>query len=65
MPIVAAAGLASSIPTHTHPKKQLNQVAKEVEKHAGLVGRFVSALRHEVKKDMEKFGPGSGSTGRK
>lgn len=33
------------------------QVAKEVEKHVGLAGRFVGALRHEIKKDMEKFAP--------
>lgn len=31
------------------------QVAKEMEKHVGLAGRFMDALKAEVKKDMDKF----------
>lgn len=33
------------------------KAAKEVEKHVGLLGRFMDALRHEVKKDIDKFAP--------
>lgn len=34
---------------------QMRQVAKEMEKHVGVAGRFMDALKAEVKKDMEKF----------
>jgi hypothetical protein len=40
---------------HSQHNTHYAQVAKEVEKHVGLVGRFMDALRHEVKKDMDKF----------
>ena len=52
-------------PIPTHPPRtctcsctclrSFKQVAKEMEKHVGVAGRFMDALRAEVKKDMEKF----------
>ena len=39
----------------TQGVEHTEKAAKEVEKHVGLIGRFVAALQKEVKKDMAKF----------
>lgn len=31
------------------------KLAKEAEKHVGLIGRFMGALQKEVEKDLRKF----------
>lgn len=57
--------MAPTTPIPTVPRRKCScsctclrsckQVAKEMEKHVGVAGRFMDALRAEVKKDMEKF----------